>query len=327
MKKLVRGFVLLVAVLLLQLTILPPNEALSDNQDMSLTQLNIKVMPEFINPEGWDYNIPSLLVGYHGTFVNNSDLPFTGEIKFSAPTHLESFTPGFVAKFENYEDTNPVEEDYTVNLEEGYFSWIPQNPIAPGEEYYFVVEYFVAAIEGVVDRSFTFEYAADFDVENMSIDVYAPYRVENFKIDKEADLNSMTFGLEFHMYEYTDVKQGEVYDLTVSYTKDNIVTTMEALNDFSAPDDDAHAGMFQPAPTQNSGFLSTENVIMLILILVFVGAFVFLILRKKKDTPKEVIKTPKKIVNKEEEIKRLRKMLADGAIDEKMYKEKRAKLG
>lgn len=334
MKKIFRGFVLLVAILLIQLTILPPNEALSNNPDISLTELNIKVMPEFINPEDWDYNNPSLLIGYHGTITNHSEAPYSGEIKINVPTHLPDFQAGFVAQFLNdEEDAEPIEEDYSVNIEEGTISWVPKNPILPNENYYFVLEYFSAAIEGVIDRSFTFEFMPETDIDNVNIAVYAPYRAENFKIDKEADLNSMTFGIEFHMYEHSDVKQGEMIDLTVSYTKEDIVTTMEALNDFSAPDDDAHAGFNQqeaPHQQQNNAILSAENIIMISLSLVLVGAFAFIILRKKKENNQPVKVNsiaPKKIVNKEEEIKKLRKMLTDGLIDEKTYKEKRAKLG
>ncbi|MFN7253316.1 MAG: hypothetical protein ACK4M9_21450 [Anaerobacillus sp.] len=331
MKKIFRGFVLLVMILLLQLTVLPPNEALSNNSDIALTELNIKLMPEFINPEDWDYNIPSLLVGYHGTITNHSEAPYSGEIKISVPTKLPKFNAGFVAQFLNDEDAEPIEEDYTVNVEEGYISWIPQNPIESNESYHFVLEYFSAPIEGVVDRTFTFEFIADTNIDNVNIAVYAPYKAQNFTIDKESDLNSMTFGLEFHMYEHSDVKKGDLYDLTVSYKKEDIVTTMEALNDFSAPDDDAHAGFNQQGvQQQNDTFLNAENIIMISLSIIIVGAFVFIVLRKKNEpnsSVKENNVVPKKIVNKEEEIKKLRKMLTDGLIDEKIYKEKRAKLG
>ncbi|RXJ01120.1 hypothetical protein DS745_10665 [Anaerobacillus alkaliphilus] len=330
MKKIVRGFVLLVTILLLQLTILPANEALSDKEAIVLTELNIKIMPEFINPENWDYNIPSLLVGYHGTFTNHSETPYSGEIKVSVPTHLPNFQPSFIAQFQGPEDSAPIEENYTVNVQEGYISWTPQNEIGPNENYYFVLEYFSAPIEGVVDRSFAFEYVAETPINNLNIAVYAPYKARNFQIDKEADLGSMTFGLEFFMYEYTEITVGEVYDLHVSYTKEDIVTTMDALNDFSAPNDETHASFKQPELKQDSGFFNAENIILLSLAIVFVGGFVFMIVRKNKqpnDNAKEKIQAPKKIVNKEEELKKIRKLLADGQIDENTYKEKRAKLG
>lgn len=329
MKKIVRGFALLVTILLLQLTILPSNVALSENDEMVLSELNIKVMPEFTNPENWDNNIPSLLVGYHGKFVNNSDSPYSGEIKINVPTHLPNFTPAFVAQFNEEEDTEPIAEEYTINTEEGYISWVPKNEIGPNGTYYFVLEYFSAPIEGVADKSFTYEFTPSENIDNVNIEVYAPYNSENFKIDKEANLNSVTFGLEFHLYEYSDVKEGEVYDLAISYTKDSIVTTMEALNEMTPPNDDAHAGFNQEAP-QSQTSSTTENIILISITVLIIGAFIFIILRNKKSSSKvtkEVKNTPKKIVNKEEEVKKLRKMLADGQIDEKTYKEKRAKLG
>lgn len=329
MKHIFRGFLLLVAILLIQLTLLPPNEALSENEGLVLKEMNIKVMPEFINPEEWDFNKPSLLVGFHGTFINESDTAYSGEIKVKVPTHLPEFRPGFVAQFLNEEDAEPIPADYTVHAQEGYFTWTPENPIQPNEPYYFVLEYFSASIEGVVDRSFTFEYVPQSNIDNVNLAVYAPFRSVNFEIDKEAELSSMQFGIQFFMYEYSDVKQGEIIDLNVSYTKQDIVTTMEALNDFSAPDDDVHAGFNSGTGQQNQTNGNVENIIMVALIILISGAFIFFILIKKKSQPvkKEKANKPKRIVNKEEEIKKLRKLLAEGKIDEKSYKEQRAKLG
>ncbi len=330
MKNIYKGFVLLVAILFLQITILPPNQALADNQELELTELSVKVMPEFTNPQNWDANIPSLLVGYHGTFTNHSDKPYSDEITMKIPTHLSNFQASFVAQFKDLEDTEPTPEEYKVNAEEGTISWVPNKPIAPKENYYFVVEYFSAPIKGVEDHTFTFEFIPNTAIKNLNIEVYAPYKAENFKLDKKPNVQSQSFGLELYMYEYKNVKQDEVYKFNVSYKKDNIVTTMEALNDMSAPNDDTHSGINQDVAEKNDSPVNTENSILIILIIVIVFAFFFIIFRQKKAVNKQVrekAETPKKIVNKEDEIKKLRKMLADGQIDEKTYKERRSKLG
>lgn len=329
MKKIYRGLVLFMAILLLQFTILPFNEAHAD-QAVTLTELNIKVMPEFINPEGWDHTLPSLLVGYHGTFTNNSDTTYTGEITVSVPTQLPLFEEGFVANFSEQEDVEAVEEKYTVNVEEQTYTWTPKEPIKANENYYFVLEYYTGSIEGLTDRNFNFEYTVEADIENINVAFYAPFKSEEFQLDKEADLISETVGLKFHLFEYSDVKQGDVLDFAVTYKKDDIVTTMESFNEMDAPNDDAHADLDEPVEKEASQpFLSAENALLIILTLIIVAAFVFIIVRRKQSNrpvSKKKGLQPKKIVNKEAEIKKLRKMLADGQIDEKIYKEKREKL-
>lgn len=335
MKKTFRRIILFTMILLLQVTILPANQAYAEQSDVTLTEMNIKVMPEFINPEEWDYELPSLLVGYHGTFTNHSDTTYEGELKVSVPTQLPHFKKGFVAKFSEQENVEPAEEEYTVNVEEQTFNWTPKIPIEPNENYYFVLEYYTGSIEGVTDRNFNFNYTAESDLEITNIAFYAPFKSEDFQLDKEPDITSEVFGLPFYMFEYSDVKEGDVFDFSVTYKKDTIVTTMEAYDDMQAPNDEIHA----VATGQDGGpagdsdgepFISTENAVLIALAVIIVGMFIFIIVRGKqgkRSVSKKKDLAPKKIVNKEEEIKKLRKMLAEGQIDDKTYKEKRAKLG
>lgn len=330
MKKLTRGIVLFMALMLIQLSIIPPNQAFADSSQISLTELSIKIMPEFINPDEWDYNTPSLLVGYHGTIKNVSEEPFSGDIQISVPTDLPEFTIGYVAQYIEETDEH-VNIESTVNSGEGFVTLTAPEVIESGETFQFILEYFAAPIEGVVDRSFTFDYKVESDLENLNFAFYAPYRAENFTLSKEETQKANSFGVEIYVYEYEDVKQGEVHDFEVSYSKEDIVTTVDAFNDFTIPEDDAHAGLgFEGAGSASTddSLLSTENILLLSITVLVVGAFLFVVLRKKKEGTKTAKPAaPKKIINKEEEIKKLRKMLADGQIDEKTYKEKRAKLG
>lgn len=333
MKTVIRGLALFVMILLLQITILPTNETNAEQSDVTLTEMNIKVMPEFINPEDWDYELPSLLVGYHGTFTNNSDTAYEGELKVTVPTQLPHFKEGFVAKFPDQEDGEPSQVEYSVNVEEKTFSWTPKEPIGPNENYKFVVEYYTGSIEGATERNFSFEYTAETDMEITNIAFYAPLTAEDFQLNKEPDTTLETFGLQYYMYEYSGVKQGDVFDFSVTYKKDDIVTTMEAIDDMQAPNDDVHkgtAGQDEVQAGDREPFVSTENAVLIVLALIIAGMFVFILVRgkqNKRPVSKQKGIIPKKIVNKEEEIKKLRKMLTEGQIDEKTYKEKRSKLG
>ncbi|OIJ16243.1 hypothetical protein BKP35_04530 [Anaerobacillus arseniciselenatis] len=332
MKKLFRGFVLLVAVLVIQLTFLPANEAYANENPLTFSKLNVQIMPEFINPEEWDYTIPSLLVGYHGSIVNETEEPYDGEIIFKLPTNLPQFQIGYLAQEVDEQQHLPI--DFTINEEEQYISLTPQEPIAPNATFDFIIEHFSASIEGGVERDFTFKYVTDAGVTDFNVAIYAPFRAENFQVEQEATLVSDSFGGEVYVYEMGEVNQGETIAFDVSYTKDSNVTTLEAFNDMQGgmPDDDIHAGLNEGGQAQggNNSFISTEDAVLISLTIIIVGAFIFVIVRKKKNgdvVSKEASAKPKKIINKEEEIKKLRKMLAEGKIDEKTYKEKRSKLG
>lgn len=330
MKKLFRGFVLLVAVLIMQLTFLPPNEAYASENPLTISNLNVQVMPEFINPDEWDYTVPSLLVGYHVSIVNETEEPYDGEIIFKLPINLPQFQLGYVAQ-EVGEQHIPV--DINVNDEGQYIALTPQEPIAPNETIDLIIEHFSASIEGGGERAFSFEYSSDVNIADFNVAIYAPFRAENFQVDLEPSLIADSFGGEVYIYEMEEFNQGEAIVFEVSYSKDSNVTTLEAFNDMQGmPDDDIHAGLNEGGQAQggNNSFISTEDAVLISLTVIIVGAFIFVIIRKKKNgevASKEAGAKPKKIVNKEEEIKKLRKMLAEGKIDEKTYKEKRSKLG
>ncbi len=330
MKKLFRGFVLFIAVLVIQLTLLPPNEAYGNESSLTFSELSIQVMPEFINPEDWDYTVPSLLVGYHGSVVNETEEPYDGEIIVRVPTNLSQFQLGYVAQEVDAERHLPV--DFTVNEEGQYIALSPQEPILPNETFNFIIEHFSASIEGGGERNFTYEFLANSDISDFNLAIYAPYRAENFQVDQEPTFITDNFGVDIYVYELGNLNQGEVLEFEASYSKDSIVTTIEAFNSFEMPNDETHAGLNEQGQAQggNNSLISTEDAVLISLTIIIVGAFIYIILRKKQDgktNSKEKSVTPKKIINKEEEIKKLRKMLAEGQIDEKTYKEKRSKLG
>lgn len=326
MKKVFRGFILFVIVLIIQLTLLPANEAYANDPPLTFSALDIKVMPEFINPEEWNNTLPSLLVGYHGSVTNETDQPFEGEIIVPIPTNLPQFELGYVAQEVNEEQHLPL--DARINEESGYIAISPQQPIEPNETFNFIIEHFSASIEGGVEREFTYQLLSDVEIGNLNLAVYAPFRAENFVVNKEPSFVTSSFGVEIYVYELGNVGAGENLDFAVSYSKDSIVTTVEAFNDFDMPNDDTHAGLNQG--NNNPSSTTIENLVLIILTVIIVAAFVYIIIRQKQTankSSKAISNSPKKIVNKEEELKKLRKMLAEGKIDEKTYKEKRSKLG
>lgn len=340
MKKAYRGMFLFALAFIFQFTTTFPNIVDADEEKISITELNLKVMPEFVNPEGWDFNQPSLLVGYHGTFTNNTDQPYNGELKVAIPTDLPQFTPGFVAQYKE-ETEEHIELSYEISEQGKYFVWTPPEPIPANGKFHFVLEFFSAPIKGDVERSFRYQFEALNQLDNVNLAFYAPFKVTDFKVSQEPTETTNSFGVEIQFFKYGQVAQGEVLDFDVTYTKDNVVTTVEAFNDMNAPKDDVHQGFNEAGSSEetnqtdggaaktSTSIFSSENVILAIVAFVILVAFLFIAIKKKRkptEKPNDASIAPKKIINKEEEIKRLRKLLADGQIDEKTYKENRAQL-
>src|SRR5690625_3516348 len=53
--------------------------------------LTIHLMPQYAEPEEWETDEPTVLVGIHGTLVNESEEPFSNEIRIPLPYE----EPGF----------------------------------------------------------------------------------------------------------------------------------------------------------------------------------------------------------------------------------------
>lgn len=291
---------------------------------LTYKELLIQLMPEYVTPTGWDEEGPAVLYGQHGLFVNEEDEPYDGTFSVSIPVDDPTFQLALVGHFDG---EGIVEEEYTVNEETKTVEWKPKEPVQPGEEYRFVVEYYYGPLSSEVNKQFTFEQQLDAHVENFSVLFFEPFEAENVQLSAEPNRVMDMYGTPVHLFEKTNMAKGETFQLNISYDKESDITTIEAL-EMQMPDDAIHQGMGEGS---NSGALmSNESVVMLSISIIVAGLFLYLGLRNRraKESIDNQVVEEKKVSKKgrkfdvETEKKRLRQQFVDGQIDEETYRKK-----
>lgn len=300
--------------------------------ELPYKEIVIQLMPEYVNPNGWTEEGPVLLYGQHGFFLNEGEDVYEGNITVDAPVNEESLYIALVGRFD---DQGQVEElDYTIDEEAGTIVWTPEGGIAPGEEYRYVIEYYYAPFSGDELREFSFAFIVDRDTEHMTVLFFEPFGAENITLSEDAERVTDMFGVPVHAFEFEDVSAGEVFAIDVSYTKDNDISTLEALESQSPPNDDTHAGIGgNPANPGggNNPIISTENAVMISISIIIAGLLVFFGLRTYRQQPaaqpeKGKFQKQAAKVDIQAEKKILRQQFMNGEIDEKTYRNRMVKL-
>jgi hypothetical protein len=312
-------------------------------------EMQVQVMPEFDYPENWPKDKPALLVGYFGTFINNSGSEYNGEISFPLPVDESEFEMYLAAEFPE-ENKPEVQVEYTVDKEQKAIVWKPTKPIEKGATYKYVIEYYANPIKVSENKSFNYSFNPPADIEQLDIVFYAPVNAKEFKLDQKATNQSKSeYGEEIHHYQYQNAKKGTNLSYNASYVKADHTSSMSVISTMKPPQDDNHKGVSGTTATEqvlNSGstskstdrpLIDTTGAIIIGVSLIIMGIFMFLGFKGKAVQPspkKQVskaqtkeIKNTKKTDSKENEKKELRKMLTAGEIDQQTYNEKMKKLG
>ncbi|WP_078593293.1 hypothetical protein [Evansella clarkii] len=302
-------------------------------EELPYKELVIQIMPEYVTPAGWESDVPVLLIGQHGTFINYNSDSYEGPFTVSIPADQPDLYVSLAGKFDNNGELEEL--DYSVDEEAGILTWIPEEPVEPGEEYRYVVEYYYSLFNGGTAKEMEFTITSDRETELMNVLYFEPLGAEDTKLSHEPDRVTDMFGVPVHAYDFEQVSAGEVFDLSVTYVKDSIVTTLEALEDRSPPDDDIHAGFMDGGGTSNgeggnNPIISTENSVMISISIIIAGIFVFFGLRgsqnkkssETENTAEDIKRGPSDYIDK----KTLRKQFLNGEIDEKTYRLKLSKL-
>lgn len=334
MKKYIFKFftVVLAAVTLFSFHCLTINDVKANESEkhQPYKELSIQLMPEYVTPTDWPEGEPAVLYGEHGLFVNEEEEPFEGSFSVNIPLDDPTFSLSIVAQIL---EEDSIDEEYTINEDEQKVVWTPKNPIEPGEEYRYVVEYYYSPFESKENKAFTYEQVVDRDVENMSFLFFEPVEAENLQLSIEPQNVLDMFGTPVHEYEFADVKAGEKFELDISYEKDSEITTAEALEQQTPPDDDVHQGLGMDDNANeggSGGLISNEGAVMISISIIIAGLFIFFGLKNKEkkvqdDKPKpSKPKKPKK--SNAEAKKQLRQQLVNGDIDEQTYKKRLSKL-
>lgn len=293
----------------------------------STKELIVQIMPEYITPDGWSEDGPAVLYGQHGLIVNESEEPYEGKFSVKLPLDDPTLTLALVGQVI---EEGTLDVEYSINDKEQKVEWAPSEPLQPGEEYRYAVEYYYAPFTAGEDRAFTFEQVVDKDVDEMNVLFFEPFEAENVQLSKESENVMDMYGTPVHEYKMTDVKAGEKFELDIAYEKDSDMTTIEAMEQH-APDDEVHQGMAQGDQDNSNGsgtLISNESAVMISISIIIAGLFVYLGLKNKQKTASVSVANPShakagKLDDKEKS--NLRKQLINGQIDEKTYKDELSK--
>lgn len=310
--------------------------------------IQIQVMPEFDYPDNWPKDTPSLLVGQYGTITNQTGQDYDGKIEISVPTKGKNFQLYLVAEFPD-QNKPEVQRPYDVDSEKGLVSWKPAKAIKKGQTYRYVIEYYTNAINVKDQKSFTYNYTNQADIETLDVIFYAPMNAKNITLEPKAQNNAKNeYGEELYYYQYKNVKKGNSVTYNFSYKKDNNSSTLTAINNQqkkTQSNTDKKSGTATDQALNGSGqrpIISIGGASIIGFAIIVAGLFVFFGLRRK---PKSAAKThpsaaskskqiaakktqakkENKLVNAEEK-KELRKKLLNGKIDQETYEEEMKKL-
>ena len=191
----------------------------------------IQVMPEYANHPDDQSDKPSMLVGMHLSFRNVSKQGQKGIIVIPLPTKEKEFRVGYVAQYVNDE---PKEIDYTLDQEKGYISFEVGKEIQPNERYDIVIEYYTKNIRlEKKKRTITYTYHHLLPIEHMKIVFYQPFKADEFKITPSPQYyEENNYGMGMYLYEFTKMKQGDAKTFNITYSREDMRTTYELLNEY-----------------------------------------------------------------------------------------------
>lgn len=282
---------------------------------LSIRDLTIQIMPEYDLPDQWPPNTPALLVGYYGTFVNNTSGEFTGEIELDLPLDHPEFKINMICETEQGMACLP----YRINYDGNTVVWKLSRTLKPGDEMPFMLEYYSSPFTSGDVRQFELSPVFRSDVINITVDISQPARSSNFSITPNPQRTQTRDGFNHSYLYYNDLKAGGAIDIAVSYLKADNNPSVSKESPLSMSD-------FQTS--KESGGIDDTAVLVAVIIsfsIIFFGIMIFLSFRSKgKPTYRTGRQVRSRIKSKnvsDMERKRIRKLLIDGKISEKTYKE------
>ncbi|WP_102345481.1 hypothetical protein [Bacillus sp. Marseille-P3661] len=301
----------------------------AETQALTFTETTVVLMPEYNKHPNKDINEPNLLIGFHGTLINQTE-KLISEITIPVPTNIENLAISLVASPTENEEVNEIKHTLNEKAEDITLYFV--EPIAPGATKKIMIEYFYTPITAAGGKkSFTYDYKAFADAESMNLILFEPYYTEKFTTVPESDRQATdSMGVKMHLYQYQDIKKGETKHYEFSYIKEDDLTTMEMVeqitsdNAKTAHDDVTQENSVQPGRKDTTIF-NADMTFGILLIALIIFCFIAWFVRKRKHTKERESLEPisKKLLNKKE----LRKMLAAGELDEEQYIKELSKLG
>jgi len=159
---------------------------------------------ETLDIELWpDFDQPSVLVLLTGTLPANADLPATITIPVPAEATINA-----AARIDAAGDFYSIEYDDSTP---GQVTMEVTEPI-------FRLEYYAPYSADGNQRSFSFDWRFDFDVEELSASVQQPSRASAINVSPEpTSVNSGQYGLSYHLLPSRAVPSGTNYRIEADY--------------------------------------------------------------------------------------------------------------
>lgn len=298
-------------------------EKVQKSPPLQMDELTVQVLPEYsYHPKDKKKNQSPLLVGYHGTLRNNTDVPQKGQIEIPLPMKEKDFKIGFVGDYSN-DLTEMYEIEYEIDKNSGVISWETSEEIQPQGTYKFVIEYYTNSIEETKGKkSVSYHFQSFADIGILNIVFVEPLQTESFKLEPAAQSHQEnSFGMNLFSYMTQGIKTGEEKTIALNYERGTDQTTEELMEAM------AGAHMKQQASVKNDENIPLWKVLSVIGGVTVIAAILLIIILKKR---------AKKPVKKESSRKddtttlqkaKLRSMLMDGSITQEEYDELSKRVG
>jgi hypothetical protein len=323
-----KGIIIVFAFTLSFMSFVSPITAKAATNQFKFEELTIVLMPEYnLHP---DENVkgPNLLIGYHGKIVNQSKEEIKNVV-VPIPAKEKNFALSLVAVQTSETEEIVKEIEYKLNKDEGSITLQFPEAVQPGATLKFMLEYFYTPIKVTnKQKEFGYTYSAIANADMMNLMLFESLGTESLTATPASQKQATdTMGVKMHLYEYTNVKTGDEKQYSFSYVKADGVTTVEKVEQITsehskfteALNEEQTQAENAAAAKGTKGALNTELIVGIVLI--FVLATLFLILFLKKRNQKKTKVNPSILADKKE----LRKLLAEGKIDEKEYIEELTK--
>lgn len=257
--------------------------------------LSVFVMPQYTTPEDWDSDKPAVFVSLLGSLVNESDTPYSGEIRIPTNPSNSDVHFSLVGKFN--EEGVAQEVEATLDEQTNEIVWQVDKEVNKGEHYNFVVEYYFEIDHDKSNFAFTFPYEVERKAKIMDILFFEPYNAEDFRvkgnIGEGEEVNA--FGMKAQKFDLGEVEENTPYDISVSYIKEDMVTTLEAIEDLKDQADKLAELSKEKSEEENSVEQATNHVevvitssIGVVVLLLFVF-FIVLDVRKNRKKKERIV--------------------------------------
>ncbi|MFE8698187.1 hypothetical protein ACFYKT_17840 [Cytobacillus sp. FJAT-53684] len=321
MKKLILSWI---GILVLFLNLPGYSHAEDQMPILKMEELKVQVMPEYANhPKEKEKKDPSLLIGYHGTLVNQTESPVKGQIEIPLPMNEGDFRIGFVADY-NRDLTELNEIEYKMDQKNNTISWETSEDIQPNEPYKFVVEYYTNQLNvNKETKTLDYQFKSFSDIGLVSIVFLEPLKADSFQLTPPADSHQENgYGMNMFLYQIQGMKPDEVKAFQLEYKRAETKTTMEIMEEMTG----------NPAHAEKA--MKTNETLPIWIVIPVVGGvsaiaaflLIFFLKRKNKVKPSHN-KGPEKTKDHDHKKARLRTMLIEGSISEHEYNELLKKLG